>query len=85
MHTLNSSGIRCAAHTLQLAVKKALKAKHIRVIIDMCRIACKLLRKASYKNRMREQNLKIASPRLDCAVRWNSTYRMVTNTLFIII
>lgn len=76
-HTLNSHGIRCAAHTLQLAMKKALKGKQIRVLIDMCRIASKMLRKASYKNRMHEQNLKIFLPRLDCAVRWNSTYRMV--------
>lgn len=81
-HTLNSHGIRCAAHTLQLAMKKALKETKIRVLIDMCRIACKLLRKASYKNRMHDQNLKIVLPRLDCAVRWNSTYRMVLSYLF---
>lgn len=82
VHTLNSSGIRCAAHTLQLAIQKALKGTKVRVIIDMCRIACKLLRKASYKNRMREQNLGFVSPRLDCKIRWNSTYRMVSNYIF---
>lgn len=77
MHTMNSMGIRCAAHTLQLAVKNALKAKNIRIIIDMCRIACKLLRKSAYKNKIREQNLKVVVPPLDCEVRWNSTYTMV--------
>lgn len=77
MHTINSSGIRCAAHTLQLAVKNALKTRSVRVLIDMCRIACKLLRKSAYRNRMRDQNLKIVLPPLDCAVRWNSTYKMV--------
>lgn len=78
MHTMNSMGIRCAAHTLQLAVKNALKAKNVRIIIDMCRIACKLLHKSTYKNKIREQKLKVVIPPLDCAVRWNSTYTMVT-------
>lgn len=77
MHTMKSSAIRCAAHTLQLAVKKALKTKKIRNLIDICRIACKLMRKSKYKAAMRDNNLKLVSPRLDCSVRWNSTYIMV--------
>lgn len=50
----------------------------------MCRLACKLLRKSPYKNRLLDQKLKIVLPPLDCAVpgRWNSTYRMVRTALF---
>lgn len=81
MRTLNSHGIKCAAHTLQLAVNKALKWPKIRVLIAMCRVACKLLRKAAYKNRIREQNLEIVLPKLDCKVRWNSTYEMVCSNM----
>lgn len=77
LHTMRSAGIKCAAHTLQLAVKNALKSKKVRILIDMCRIACKLLRKTNYKNGMRNRQFKITLPRLDCAVRWNSTYMMV--------
>lgn len=77
MHTMNSNGIKCAAHTVQLAVWGALKTKNIQVIIAMCRVACKLLRKSAYKNKLLAKNLKISLPRLDCATRWNSTYTMV--------
>lgn len=84
-HTLNSYGIKCAAHTLQLVVKKSLKEPRIRVLIDMCRVACKLLRTASYKNRLHQHNLQIVLPQLDCAVRWNSTYKMVTSKLYFIL
>lgn len=78
LHTLNTSGIKCAAHTLQLAIKSALKSARIGILINVCRMSCKLVRKISYKNEMRKQNLKEIRPRLDVAVRWNSTYMMVT-------
>lgn len=78
LHTLNTSGIKCAAHTLQLAIKSALKSAKIGILINVCRMACKLVRKISYKNSLRKQNLKEVRPRLDCAVRWNSTFLMVT-------
>lgn len=84
-HTLNSYGIKCAAHTLQLVVKKSLKATQIRVLIDMCRVASKLLRKSSYKNRLLQQKLEIVLPQLDCEVRWNSTHKMVTSEIYFIL
>lgn len=77
LHTLIANGIRCAAHTLQLAIKDALKSSKIKVLLNVCRMSCKLLRKSSYKNRMRDQKFDIPSPRLDTAFRWNSTFRMV--------
>lgn len=47
MDTLNASGIRCAAHTLQLAIKFALKSGKAKILISMCRIASKLQRKST--------------------------------------
>lgn len=77
LYTLNTHGIKCAAHTLQLAIKNALKSSKIAILIQMCRMICKLLRKQAYKNKMREQNFEEVSPPLDCKVRWNSTFKMV--------
>lgn len=77
LHTLNTHGIKCAAHTLQLAVKKALRFTKQRSLINICRAISKLLRKQKYKNTMSEQNMKLVAPPLDCKVRWNSTYKMV--------
>lgn len=83
LYTLIASGIKCAAHTLQLAVKGALKMVKIQVLLKVCRTACKLLRKTSYKNRLRDRKIEIKKlPGLDCAVRWNSTYVMVRIRFF---
>lgn len=79
METLNSHGIRCVLHTLQLAVKGALKGSQVQVLIDMCRVACKLLHRASYQKKLVKKNLKIVTPPLDNKTRWNSTYMMVTH------
>lgn len=78
LHTLSAHGIKCAAHTLQLATKDALKVSSARALINVCRAACKLLRKKKYKNRMSTQNFKVVLPKLDCIVRWNSTFVMVS-------
>lgn len=77
LHTLFASGIRCAAHTLQLAMKGALKTTKIKILLNVCRTACKLLRKKSYKNKLHNENIQITLPSLDCEVRWNSTFKMV--------
>lgn len=84
LHTLNTSGIKCAAHTLQLAIKNALKSSKVAILINLCRMACKLMRKTSYKNILREYGLKEVCPRLDCTVRWNSTFIMVEHTFFLL-
>lgn len=81
LHTLNASGIKCAAHTLQLAMKSALDTLKIQTLIGVCRMACKMMRKQSYKNTMHEQNFKVVFPKLDCEVRWNSTFKMVTKLI----
>lgn len=83
MYTLNTHGIKCAAHTLQLAVNAALRATKIHILINMCRIVCKLVRKKKYKNKMREKGMKPVAPPLDCKVRWNSTFKMVCSSSYI--
>lgn len=45
--TININGIRCAAHTLQLAVMKALKFADFQIVIRLTREVCKELRKPS--------------------------------------
>lgn len=80
LHTLNASGIKCAAHTLQLAMKSALDTSRVQTLIAVCRMACKMMRKQSYKNTMIEQNFKVVFPKLDSIVRWNSTFKMVNKT-----
>lgn len=73
------TGVNCAAHTLQLAVKSALKKtqqKHSNVI-DLSRRVAKVLRSKAATNEMTETGENYKIPRLDVKTRWNSTYMMV--------
>lgn len=78
-HSLLVTSIKCAAHTIQLMVKDALKLlpKEIQNIIDLCRVVAKFFRLQSTKNEMREEGLKSILPGLDVQTRWSSTYLMV--------
>lgn len=80
LDTLIANGIRCAAHTLQLAVIDAINDRSLNVknVITLCRIVCKMLRKQSTINMLEENGIIIKSPRLDCLTRWSSTYLMVS-------
>lgn len=77
-HTLNIAGIRCAAHTLQLAVQNALKIPEFQNLIRLCKEVCKELRKTSKQYALDREKIKYKIPRLDCKTRWNSTYMMVS-------
>lgn len=76
------TGVNCAAHTLQLAIKDALKRLPIQHenIIGLCRNVAKQLRRKSsqaiYKSENHSENYKI--PRIDVATRWGYTYLMVS-------
>lgn len=76
-------GIRCAVHTLQLGVKDALNISNIKILIDFCRAIVIKLRVRSYIYKIREVEPDFAVPRLDCDTRWNFTYIMVNNFLFV--
>lgn len=79
--TLNISGIRCAAHTLQLAVQNTMKTPEFNILIRLCRLVCKELRKSSRHYELDQKNISYKIPRMDCITRWNSTYLMVTEKI----
>ncbi|KAG0442307.1 hypothetical protein HPB47_015738 [Ixodes persulcatus] len=68
-------GVRCAAHTLQLAVEDALKNADVKGLLDKCRAICKKLRVPTAMMLVKKLNLK--KPILDCPTRWNSTCDML--------
>lgn len=75
--TMNIYSIRCAAHTLQLAVMNGLATSDFTAIIQLCRAVCKELRNNLNKIELRENNIPFKAPRIDVKTRWNSTYSMV--------
>lgn len=78
-HSLFVNSIKCAAHTIQLAVRDALKmmSKSDRNVIELSRMVAKFLRKESTKNEKREVGITSILPGLDVETRWSSTYLMV--------
>lgn len=76
----NISGIRCAAHTLQLAVDDALKrTKHVSCLISKARNLIKKLRSQTLIYLIKKQNLK--KPIIDCPTRWCFTVDMLESLL----
>lgn len=75
---LKITGIRCAAHTLQLAVIGALGGKNYKLLIRLCREVCKELRKQTTHGVLKTNHILFRIPSLDCLTRWNSTYTMVS-------
>lgn len=74
----NVSGVRCAAHTLQLVVNDALKKSKATRLILLCRKAAKMLRTQNFQHELLAANLGNCYIRLDVKTRWNSTYLMVS-------
>ena len=68
-------GLRCAAHTLQLAVDDALKQSSLKSDIAKARHVCKILRNPSIMVILKK--LKRKKPILDCVTRWHSTCDML--------
>lgn len=79
----NITGIRCAAHSLQLGVNDALKllATSVVNVISLCRELCKFLRLQSTINDMMQIGLSYRLPRIEVKTRWSSTYLMVNYLL----
>lgn len=73
-------GIRCAAHTLQLAVNDCIKECKLKKMLGNVRQAVKTLRKFPFKSCFKTENKKL--PSLDCETRWNSAYLMVCSLMY---
>lgn len=74
------TGINCAVHTLQLAIKDALAKlnKTESNVIQLCRQVSKLLRLYSTSDEMHELGIHYRLPRLETPTRWGSMYIMVS-------
>lgn len=72
-------GIRCAAHTLQLAIRDALQKleKPIQNVITICRRIAKTMRLQSTAHELKLAAIEFNVPHLDVETRWSSTYIMV--------
>lgn len=77
IQTMDIYGIRCAAHTLQLAIRETMTASTYQRLITVFRDVAKYLRKPTSRRIMKEQRIRIWLPRMDCETRWSSFYRMV--------
>lgn len=75
--TMNIHGIRCAAHTLQLAVGEAMGVSAYGHLITTFRDVSKYLRKPKSVIIMKRQGFEPGKPSLDCVTRWSSLYKMV--------
>lgn len=74
------SGVRCAAHTLQLAVHDALRRDAVYdEALDKARICVRILRRPNILRILKEAHTK--KPILDCANRWDSVYLMLDRLL----
>lgn len=80
----NITGINCAAHTLQLAIKDSLRAlkKSDENLIRLSRTACKFLRLDSTIYEMEQTGTEYRLPRLENKTRWGSMYLMVSRLKF---
>lgn len=76
--------IRCAAHTLQLAINDALKKLNAADvnIINLCRKVSKFLRLPKTQCLLKKMGCYTILPVLDVETRWNSTYFMVNISYF---
>lgn len=68
--------VKCAARIVQLIVCNGLNNSNVLKLIDVCRIAVKLLRKSKFYEDARERGLIHIRPRYDCLTRWSATFLM---------
>lgn len=78
----NITGINCAEHTLQLAIKDAVSKlpQEFENVIKLCRRVCAFLRLQSTSNVLDEIGVEYLVPRTENETRWGSMYLMVCST-----
>lgn len=74
------TGVNCAAHTLQLAIKDGLAAlpESVRNVISLCRRTAKILRLKTTKYDLNSAGITYNVPHMEVPTRWGSMYRMVS-------
>lgn len=75
----NVAGVRCEAHTLQLAVGDATNETSVgnRNVMELCTRVAKLLRLASTHRDLEKEGIKYKNPRIEMDTRWCYKYLMV--------
>lgn len=75
----NITGINCAEHTLQLAIKDAVSKlpQQIKNVIKLCRRVSAFLRLQSTTNALDEIKMEYTLPRTENETRWGSMFLMV--------
>lgn len=78
------TGINCAEHTLQLAVKDAVSKlpRNFNNVIKLCRRVCSFLRLQSTLNALDAIGMEHTVPRTENETRWGSTYLMVCSICY---
>lgn len=71
------NAVRCASHTLQLAVLDVIKLPTVENFIKEIRCVVKQMRNVKYLNYFTENS--ILYPPLDNITRWGSTYKMINS------
>ena len=71
--------IRCAAHTLQLAISDFLKETSLHGLITICTNVIKKLRNPSMLTMIKKVGLR--KPVLHCPTRWDSTLKMIRSLI----
>lgn len=76
---MDITGVNCAAHTLQLAIKDALNELLLmhKNVINLCRNVAKALRLKSIQHKLDSMGKQFKKPRLENDTRWGSLYSMV--------
>ena len=74
------TGVNCAAHTVQLAIKDAVGAlkQSVQNVISLCRRAAKILRLKTTRYDLSSAGIQYTVPHLDVSTRWGSMYRMAS-------
>lgn len=75
--------VKCAAHTLQLALAAGLNASNVDPIIDKVRKMSKKMRTSCIDRILKKHYPGSTLPPLDVETRWNSTFKMVRKLNFL--
>ena len=78
--------VRCVCHILNLAVQAGLEACGLDIHVEKIRYAINCLRvwkryKQMYMEFVKAHRLEEKLPSLDCKIRWNSTFKMLSRAL----